>query len=436
MLLPLLAYMVSAHVVSRASIERCLTTNLEVSCGDEVERDCLRASVPFRTPYTRVKHCFECCVRHWLRESGLLANIEHHVSKLASDGYGSSKRGPDTADFGRDPASNVLVHTHAFGAISHARMHPYHGCTVTPSARDASFLLGSLYQFDPNTVVKRFHRDGVATGTQAACVHAIRSHWERLVLDVWRQAKYVPDRQVFDRTNLVLANNVANLSGSWCSHPKMFCSNERVDKIIERAIGVRAISVWHAVLEHPRLPSFPKQQRLLLCCCMNVDAKHGSRRSKLALLARFPEFGCATKNLTRRQHLGPPVDDLPRLQIEKDTLQSVRDYKLQPGEVDAHMPMLLLNSKFVFSPAGIAEQCFRDYEAMVAGAYPIVDASTWEPRRTFLAGLPAVVVQDWASVTPAFLEATWQRLESRSFDVRQLYLPYYYDAILSAVGIT
>ena len=92
-------------------------------------------------------------------------------------------------------------------------------------------------------------------------------------------------------------------------------------------------------------------------------------------------------------------------------------------------------SKFVFSPNGVAEACFREAEAILAGAYPLVDASTWVPRRTFLRDLPVVPISDWATVTPSFLHQTWDRLEATSFDIKKLFLPYYYDIIFHAVGI-
>lgn len=77
---------------------------------------------------------------------------------------------------------------------------------------------------------------------------------------------------------------------------------------------------------------------------------------------------------------------------------------------------LLLTSRFVFSPAGHGHANHRDWEALVAGAVPVVDyspdhAELWE-------GLPVVQVRDWATVTPAFLEAEWRRLAASRDELR------------------
>lgn len=62
----------------------------------------------------------------------------------------------------------------------------------------------------------------------------------------------------------------------------------------------------------------------------------------------------------------------------------------------------LLQSKFVFSPRGFGQQNYREWEAMVAGAVPLID--TPPPTHAELyAGLPYVAVSDWSKITtPVF----------------------------------
>ncbi len=62
------------------------------------------------------------------------------------------------------------------------------------------------------------------------------------------------------------------------------------------------------------------------------------------------------------------------------------------GNFDAHLPVLMRGSRFVFSPNGVGEQCYREYEALVAGTYPLVDASSNKHRNAIL-DLFAVLVR-------------------------------------------
>ena len=74
----------------------------------------------------------------------------------------------------------------------------------------------------------------------------------------------------------------------------------------------------------------------------------------------------------------------------------------------------------------------RDWEALLAGAVPLVDYHAelepmWET-------LPVVRVRDWANVTPAFLETEWERLHiDTSLEWTKIYLPFWLDKLLHAV---
>ena len=67
----------------------------------------------------------------------------------------------------------------------------------------------------------------------------------------------------------------------------------------------------------------------------------------------------------------------------------------------------LMTSYFVQSPPGKGEDCYRHYEVMLAGAFPVV-------RRSFSFGvfgnLPHVSVDDWAQVNPIYLESELAKL--------------------------
>ena len=50
-------------------------------------------------------------------------------------------------------------------------------------------------------------------------------------------------------------------------------------------------------------------QRLLLCCCMNVDAAHPGRMEHTKVLALHPEFSCPVTQAYVGHHIQTPWDD-------------------------------------------------------------------------------------------------------------------------------
>ena len=129
--------------------------------------------------------------------------------------------------------------------------------------------------------------------------------------------------------------------------------------------------------------------------------EHPLRLEHYLILNKHPEFACAARE---KKHLGEPITDPREHSIENDinlmlngrygTLTSML------GNFDAHLPVLMRGSRFVFSPNGVGEQCYREYEALVAGTYPLVDASSNKHRNAILDLLPVVRVEDWSTVTP------------------------------------
>ena len=116
--------------------------------------------------------------------------------------------------------------------------------------------------------------------------------------------------------------------------------------------------------------------RLLMCgCCMEL------RESRAAKLAALVANGFACDAAGGRAGVG-------------------RDEYVE----------LLLSSRFVFSPAGNGLANHRDWEALSAGAVPLVDASA--AHAPLWRGLPVLQVANWSHVTPRFLEAEWRRVEA------------------------
>ena len=86
-----------------------------------------------------------------------------------------------------------------------------------------------------------------------------------------------------------------------------------------------------------------------------------------------------------------------------------------------------MQSKFVVSPPGLAFDCHRTYEVLMAGAIPIVMTS---PLDRSLQRLPVVIVQDYAQLAqPGFLENQYAYLQGKlragELDFRRLTMPYW-----------
>ena len=92
---------------------------------------------------------------------------------------------------------------------------------------------------------------------------------------------------------------------------------------------------------------------------------------------------------------------------------------------------LMLTSKFVFSPRGHGWQSHRDWEAIFNGAVPLLDAREHYDSALW-AGLPVVLVEDWTTVTPAFLEATWDAMATRDYDLSKAYWPWWLEHLRTA----
>jgi len=83
---------------------------------------------------------------------------------------------------------------------------------------------------------------------------------------------------------------------------------------------------------------------------------------------------------------------------------------------------------FVLSPRGNGLDCFRTWEALHMGAFPIVKSSALDPLFT---DLPVIIINDWTDITYDFLTKHYQELVSRGdYRWEKLYLPYYLEQIV------
>jgi hypothetical protein len=105
---------------------------------------------------------------------------------------------------------------------------------------------------------------------------------------------------------------------------------------------------------------------------------------------------------------------------------SLLNVKLEPRKSYAAYLRDLTKSIFVISPPGGGIDCHRTWEALLFGCYPVLKSTTLDP---LFDDLPVVIVQDWAEVTPEFLQERYRELRSRTWSRDKLYSPYWFQKV-------
>jgi len=86
----------------------------------------------------------------------------------------------------------------------------------------------------------------------------------------------------------------------------------------------------------------------------------------------------------------------------------------------------LAKAKFVLSPRGYGQDCYRTWEAIHFGAIPVVKSSSLDP---IFEDLPVLIVEEWEEITPELLEKTWEEAQKKSYRLEKLYAPYWFQRI-------
>lgn len=102
----------------------------------------------------------------------------------------------------------------------------------------------------------------------------------------------------------------------------------------------------------------------------------------------------------------------------------------EPWAVDgtARYVAQLGRARFVLSPPGRGWDCYRTYEALAMGAIPIVRRQ--RPLSDVVEGMPVLLVDDWAEVTPERLAYEYPRIAG---SLTRLTLAYWREQITQAV---
>ncbi|MBA3751684.1 hypothetical protein H0X06_02685 [Candidatus Dependentiae bacterium] len=107
----------------------------------------------------------------------------------------------------------------------------------------------------------------------------------------------------------------------------------------------------------------------------------------------------------------------------------------------------LASSIFTFSPRGWGPDCYRTWEALLVGTIPIVKKEQYgimECAKQFLRmpnngfpsqldrlyeDLPILVIEEWNEITPEFLEKKYKEISAKKYDIKLLYMEYWYEKI-------
>ncbi|KAI8620889.1 hypothetical protein BC830DRAFT_1096677 [Chytriomyces sp. MP71] len=89
---------------------------------------------------------------------------------------------------------------------------------------------------------------------------------------------------------------------------------------------------------------------------------------------------------------------------------------------------VVVPSIFVVSPQGFGLDCYRTYEALLLGTYPIVISSDLD---VLFKDLPVLILRDWGELSVKLLETTYADFQGRKFDFSTLYVKYWKGQIRS-----
>ena len=358
-----------------------------VSCEPLDEGGCLSTPVPAWTiPHARVQECFRCCLHSALARAGVLQNVPRMLDFLYNRSFNPWWKGTFDPEYRHHAGASWGAATHAstyaplsvllgdvaFLRFAHAAVAYYesHWTVSSRAPRGARTLavVQGYTQLHPAALatLRRWLRRGVLRGNTTLLISG---------------DPYLPTapEPLLDRANVRVG--VHNPSAR---RPNLF--------VYPR--GVLETGVWDALLSRPEIAraqiSRDRRPNLLHCSCLNA-LRHELRRDKLSLL-RKNGFRC--------------------------------EERCEHGAGHARA----LQSKFGFSPRGNSAQNYRDWETLLAGAIPLVDA---DPALDGLYdGLPVVAVTNWSVVTPAYLNAVWQEMRAREYSWEKLYLPFWLGKVL------
>ena len=353
--------------------------NATIPCADDApcppavdfSRACLRTPIPaFAVPYRRVRCCFRCCLARFCETHNLTANHAYWTDMPPF-------RVPNEKVFGAVPGlTEVLLGPNSYTVISdmatwgkqlpHPKWRQWvkalksHGRALAKHG-DKLFWFPDLNFADPHASRARL--------VVSNHMYSVKPFFARVYPQLRAPVTLVveddddmptPEGGRFPRSLLARAPLVR----------QVFTSNPAPGApahVHGLPLGLAKLPHWHAALDGREVNR--ARPRLLHCGYM---AGFGARKKMWAAL-RKNGFVCNQTPVPREQY-----------------------------------PFELLDSRFVAAAHGNGHNNHREWEAMVAGAVPLVDYHA--PLAPTFEGLPVVLVKDWHAVTAEFLRAKWEEV--------------------------
>lgn len=442
---------------------RCLSDastfcNATAMCPSAFSRACLSTPVPWRTPYARVRCCLRCCLLHHVEALGLGRNFRANAAAFAAEKKAPPREDEMALGFG-------LESTMAFAALRKPLKGTGGKESLVPGADLWAPAIaapgGGDPLWGPSSWVDVAFGDGCASFAGYDFGKTRRAHLTQIITKVLAKHRAAvvstddcdaPDGGV---SSALLAHD--NLRAWFASNPAPGYTHP---KLAAFPIGAHDRGAFVDALERAEARGADRST-LLVCCCMASLPPPGARKSAypgLAPAAAYKGMKADTKaalnnaslllggaaafdgfaktlhvtvaQVARRVRRTAVIDALKASGFtgcSYGALQSARGTDHHAAYVDR-----LAAASFVASPRGNGRACHRDWEALYAGAIPLVDWDASSAMADLYDGLPVVRVRDWREVTPAFLEATRRDFEARSFDVQKLYAPHWLRRLTSA----
>jgi hypothetical protein len=213
-----------------------------------------------------------------------------------------------------------------------------------------------------------------------------------------------------------------------CPGDKPF--NNQGRPIPDNVVRVFTTNRMHA---DPRVISIPIGVRTSKLQQIRYARRHrpeGSHRSRALLYANFTT-GSVYEIPAERRGLSSRRAIAARLRNEDWVTDRTSEEAVKGEDALFRYFTEVMQHRFVASPEGVGMDCYRHWESLYLGAIPIVQRS---PHMDAFSDLPILYTDDFTELSKAYLEDTYERFSSRTFDFSKLYAPYYTGMLIDAVN--
>ena len=373
-------------------------------CKHTPPRECLLARIPWQTSVSVVKCCFSCCQTHWQNELGLGAIYNHWFNNTQFKGVNFEYQFDSVPDLGSVTLSWNSAKRFSLFMWERSRSSFNKRTSILHNATHAVVPLNNGGGLIETHVPPRL--------PARACDSPFEPNVLEYALNHPVSTIYAWDTPC--PRSIGTINRLGNFKGG--GH--YFTTNTKVQSGFVRMVplGAKSSTFEKSVGDHG---ANRKRPVLLMCCCMSTD--RGGRLDRVHDLAASDHGLC--EDLTRGVN-GPRLSE--------------EDYAAR-----------LTQAKFVLSPSGKGKANFRDMEAVIAGAVPVIDEFIDETNALYGDDFPVIrmpVCYGTSSNVPprshssnfphycntsrlsaAFLEEEYAQLEARrpNLSVSQAFWPFW-----------